>query len=156
MSSSPKPALTGVFLHRLSLSLLQFHRQSNPSHGEPWCVAQGQVDGNVFLSYDCGGTMIQSTSPLGEKVKTTNTWETQRQTLRDIGDFLMGQLPDFIPEKHTARGEFGSVPSLSRVPLFATPWTAARQASLSFTNSQRLLKLMSIKSNSCPSSPGVS
>ena len=36
--------------------------------------------------------------------------------------------------------------ALSRVRLFATPWTAARQASLSITNSQSLLKLMSIKS----------
>ena len=33
---------------------------------------------------------------------------------------------------------------LSRVRLFATPWTAARQASLSFTISWSLLKLMSI------------
>ena len=39
-----------------------------------------------------------------------------------------------------------SVQSLSRVQLFATPWTAARQASLSITNSWSLLKLMSIKS----------
>ena len=36
--------------------------------------------------------------------------------------------------------------SLSRVWLFATPWTAAQQASLSTTNSQSLLKLMSIES----------
>ena len=39
-----------------------------------------------------------------------------------------------------------SVQSLSRVWLFATPWTAAHQASLSITNSQSLLKLMSIES----------
>ena len=38
------------------------------------------------------------------------------------------------------------VQSLSRVQLFVTPWTAACQASLSITNSQSLLKLMSIKS----------
>ena len=38
-----------------------------------------------------------------------------------------------------------SVQSLSRVRLFATPWTAACQASLSITNSQSLLKLMSIE-----------
>ena len=38
-----------------------------------------------------------------------------------------------------------SVQSLSHVGLFVTPWTAARQASLSITNSQSLLKLMSIK-----------
>ena len=42
--------------------------------------------------------------------------------------------------------QFNSVQSLSRVWLFATPWTAARQASLSITNSQSLPKLMSIKS----------
>ena len=39
-----------------------------------------------------------------------------------------------------------SVQSLSCVRLFATPWTAARHASLSITNSQSLLKLMSIMS----------
>ena len=39
-----------------------------------------------------------------------------------------------------------SVQSLSRVSLFATPWTAAHQASLSITNSWSLLKLMSIES----------
>ena len=38
------------------------------------------------------------------------------------------------------------VQSLSRVRLFATPWTAAHQASLSFTVSQSLLKFMSIES----------
>ena len=41
---------------------------------------------------------------------------------------------------------FSSVQSLSRVRLFATPWTAAFQASLSITNSWSLLKLMSIES----------
>ena len=41
---------------------------------------------------------------------------------------------------------FSSVQSLSRVRLFATPWTVARQASLSITNSRRRLKLMSIES----------
>ena len=41
---------------------------------------------------------------------------------------------------------FSSVQSLSRVRLFATPWTAACQASLSITNSRSLLKLMSIES----------
>ena len=41
---------------------------------------------------------------------------------------------------------FSSVQSLSHAWLFATWWTAALQASLSITNSQSLLKLMSIKS----------
>ena len=42
--------------------------------------------------------------------------------------------------------QLSSTQSLSCVPLFATPWTAACQASLSITNSQSLLKLMSIES----------
>ena len=42
--------------------------------------------------------------------------------------------------------QFSSVQSLSRVRLFATPWIAARQASLSITNSWSLLKLMPIES----------
>ena len=41
--------------------------------------------------------------------------------------------------------QFSSVQSLNCVRLFATPWTAARQASLSITNSRSLLKFMSIE-----------
>ena len=40
---------------------------------------------------------------------------------------------------------FSSVQSLSHVQLFGAPWTIARQASLSITNSWSLLKLLSIK-----------
>ena len=42
--------------------------------------------------------------------------------------------------------QFRSVQSLSRVQLFATPWIAARQASLSITNSRSSLRLTSIES----------
>ena len=42
--------------------------------------------------------------------------------------------------------QFSSVQLLSRTQRFATPWTAARQASLSITNSWSLLRLMSIES----------
>ena len=45
-----------------------------------------------------------------------------------------------------SKGYSQSVQSLSHVQLFATPWTAAHQASLSITNSQSLLKPMSIES----------
>ena len=57
--------------------------------------------------------------------------------------------PVFLPGKsHRQRNLAGysSVQSLSCVRLFATSWTAARQASLSITNSQSSLKLMSIES----------
>ena len=45
-----------------------------------------------------------------------------------------------------SRVQFSSAQSLSRVWLFATPWTAACQASLSITNSWNLPKCMSIES----------
>ena len=47
---------------------------------------------------------------------------------------------------HALLCSHSSVQSLSRVRLFATPWAAALQASLSITNSRSLLKLMSIES----------
>ena len=49
-------------------------------------------------------------------------------------------------DREWATVQFDSVQSLSLVRLFVTPWTAARQASLSITNSWSLLKLMSIES----------
>ena len=51
----------------------------------------------------------------------------------------------FCPIYFTSN-QFSSVQSLSSVWLFATPWIAAHQASLSITNSQSLPKLMSIES----------
>ena len=47
---------------------------------------------------------------------------------------------------HSSSLCLSSVQSLSPVQLFVTPWTVARQASLSITNSQNSLKLMSMES----------
>jgi len=57
--------------------------------------------------------------------------------------WIHSQRPLFMIIK--TRPQFSSVQSLSHVRFFVTPWTAARQASLSITNSQSLLKLMSIE-----------
>ena len=59
-------------------------------------------------------------------------------------------IPSYFPLTFSLQNLLWIVPScffqsLSRVRLFATPWTAASQASLSFSNSQSLLKIMSIK-----------
>jgi len=55
--------------------------------------------------------------------------------------------PSWVPRGLTSSLsiQFSSVLLLSHVHLFVNPWTAARQASLSITNSQSLLKIMSIK-----------
>ena len=62
-----------------------------------------------------------------------------------------GSLPRAPPGKpytypYLAISQFTSVQSLGRIQLFATPRTAARQASLSFTISCSLLRLMAIES----------
>ena len=60
-------------------------------------------------------------------------WEREREGGREGGD------------GRSERRQFSSVQSLSHDQLFATPWTAAHQASLSITNSQSLFKLTSIE-----------
>ena len=55
-------------------------------------------------------------------------------------------LLDYYQEFFESQMKFSSLQSLSHVRLFATPWIATRQASLSITNSWSLLKLMSIES----------
>ena len=59
----------------------------------------------------------------------------------------MGHGPKGTPDFECAHLiQFSSVQSLSCVRLFATPWIAARQASLSITNSRSSLRLTSIES----------
>ena len=55
-------------------------------------------------------------------------------------------LPSILFSPYNNPVRFSSVHSLSRVWLFVTPWTTARQASLSITNSQSPPKPMSIES----------
>ena len=64
--------------------------------------------------------------------------------------WLAGFTSPSLPRTEASRcgrpHQFSSVQSLSRIRLFATPWTAARQASLSITNSRSSPKPMSIES----------
>ena len=57
----------------------------------------------------------------------------------------MNTLSICLNARHFTEIQFSSVQSLSCVQLFATPWTAVWQASLSITNSRSLPKLMSIE-----------
>ena len=58
----------------------------------------------------------------------------------------MGSFSAVSPDAPPESTEDAVVQTCSRVLLFVTPWTAASQVSLSFTNSWSLLKLMSIES----------
>ena len=68
---------------------------------------------------------------------TTENPSTARKSLSAAAKTCHGQINYLI---------FSSVQVFSRVQLFATPWTAAWQASLSIINSQSLLRLISIES----------
>ena len=63
--------------------------------------------------------------------------------LWELGESLLFPFVSSHPWGH--KDKFSSVQSLSHVRYVVTPWTAARQASLSITNSRSLLKLMSIE-----------
>ena len=60
---------------------------------------------------------------------------------------MVGTKVDKIEMGLISSVQFSSVQWLSHVRLSVTPWTAARQASLSITNSCSWLKLMSTESN---------
>ena len=62
----------------------------------------------------------------------------------DSMDMSLSKLQEMVKDRNCFT--VAVVQSLSPVSLFATPWTAAHQASLSFTISQSLLKLLSIES----------
>ena len=81
-------------------------------------------------------------SPLLNKVKllTKNLPQRKIQTVGFIGKIYQ----TFKEEIPFGSVQFSSVQSLSCVRLFATPWIAARQASLSVTNSQSSPKLINL------------
>ena len=104
----------------------------------------------VFLS--CHSTGKSKRTELGNRHKIAQLPKTRiffhtesfRSTMYYLIFFNISFFPEFTFSKWYA---FSSVQLLkSRVQLFATPWTAARQASLSITNSQNLLKVMSSES----------
>ena len=76
---------------------------------------------------------------------STDRW-MDKEVVVHIHNGLYSAIKRNAFESVLMRWLFSSVQTLSCVELFATPWIAAFQASLSITNSRSLLKLMSIES----------
>ena len=68
--------------------------------------------------------------------------KTSPKIIKFLDENIRKKIFDLELGKHF---QFSSVQSLSRVWLFMTSWNAARQAFLSITNSQSMLKLMSVE-----------
>ena len=106
------------------------------------------------------GSIFLPTEPLGksqrnlEAHKISFIWETETTIYHTAIVKITPQHTSktiFYNIWHVVNAKWmlSSVQLLSRGRLFATPWTAARQASLSVINSQSLLKLMSMKCLAC-------
>ena len=111
----------------------------------------------ISSSGDLPNPGIKPTSPVSPTLQVDSTIEPMGKPLKYLLHLTLIRLAcevhihhyyyyfHFTAEEIGARS-FSSVQLLSCVQLFATPWFAAHQASLSITNFQSLLKLMSIES----------
>ena len=94
------------------------------------------------LGVICISGHLLSLSPLNATIKIPNQHQVYVNSLVSSGRVTA---QSSVVGTRSMGVQFSSVQLLSHVWLFATPWTAACQAFLSITNSQNLLKLMSIE-----------
>ena len=106
-------------------------------------------------NYKCHGPCTQENSVwwrrqlIWDEKRHTNGQEAHEKMLnRNVNQNYNEVLPHISQNGHHQKPsvQVSSVQSLSHVWLFATPWIAAQQASLSIINSRSFLKLMSIES----------
>ena len=89
--------------------------------------------------------MVKSLPVIQEtQVKSLDRKYPLEKELATHSSFLAWRIP-WTEEPGGLQSQFSSFQLPSRVQLLVTPWTAAFQASLSITNSQSLLKLMSVE-----------
>ena len=78
-------------------------------------------------------------------LRLPDEWPTAHFTLKKLKEKTQMMNYGWSMQEKLLLHQFSSLQSLSRVRLFATPWIAARQASLSITNFRSSLKLTSIE-----------
>ena len=111
----------------------------------------------VTVTHPCSQPHLRLTVHVWSQWVRRASWHLMRgrQVCRDAQPGIKAPgVAAWAPGWDDTHGRWGPAPivvtyvvqSLSHAWLFATPWTVARQASLSITMSQRLLKLMSIES----------
>ena len=128
------PHLGGDRGENTPLICFLFFTPSPPPHlpwSSPWALS------STFLDISFGKRDLRAPTPEGA------LWECQGRSWASEM-FVLRKRRCVEPGGRMGRW-FSSVQSLSCVRLFATPWTAARQASLSIANSRSLLKLTSIE-----------
>ena len=101
---------------------------------------------HLFLAKRIGLRGIFTTSLLNLRWTPQSHSKPYLLLSKSLTSKVRTQFRSILGGRFSLRWAGSSVQSLSHVWLFATPWKAACQASLSITNSQSLLKLMSIES----------
>ncbi|XP_037376461.1 retinoic acid early transcript 1E-like [Talpa occidentalis] len=90
----------GSTVHSLCLN---FTVTSRSPPGQLCGEAQGSVDGNPFLQYDCENNRVTPLGPLGDKVKATKTWTHLTQKMGIVESQLRMIMPDIKLERNTTR-----------------------------------------------------
>ncbi|XP_004645545.2 UL16-binding protein 1-like [Octodon degus] len=85
--------------HSLCYEVLFFPKPLPRDH---WCKIQGKVDEEPFLSSDCSGVKTRAIGILGGKVKDTETWEHQSETLKDLAERFRQELLDIKLQNWTS------------------------------------------------------
>ena len=102
-----------------------------------------------WLSVQKSSLVVWLTSDIHKRLWTCLGWKRMKKytlNTRDIVAHPVHPEASNVSQCQSIPSSVSSIQSLSRVWLFVTPWTAARQASLSITNSRSLSTLMSIES----------
>ena len=123
-----------------------------PPDANSWLIGKGPDAGKDRRQEEKGMTWLDGITNQWTWVRANSRrcWRAGKLgVLQCMGSQRVGH--DWVTSLHFSYWvlcpfQFSSVQSLSRVRLSVTSWTAAHQASLSITNSQSLLKLMSIES----------
>ena len=116
----------------------------NSKGNQPWIFigkTDAEAEAPILWSPDPKGPFI------GKDPDTGQDWRQEEKGITE--DEMVGW--HYQRNAHEFEQTLNSVQLLSHVLLFATPWTAALQASLSITNSRSLLRLTSIESVMPPS-----
>ena len=130
--------------HLNSLCLKEWQALSAGRVCDGWWETQEAEKLNIVISLLRTGGVHGAWPGHRGRADLLNTYIMDGMTKISTGRSNFGRMfPLTSPLYHL---QFSSVHSLSHVQLFATPWTAARQASLYVSNSQSLPKLMSIES----------
>lgn len=75
------------------------------SHKQPWCMVQGQMDGEKLFLYDCGSNKVIPMNPPREEGKAMDSCNEALGTLTDVGNELKSLLTDIKQEKYAGGGK---------------------------------------------------